>query len=39
MQLHELEPPFKIFYWFACEKFLGKIADKYNIFPYNMENL
>ena len=40
MQLHALEPLFKIFYTFACKnisscrlKFPGKIADKY------MENL
>ena len=33
MQLHALEPLFKIFYTFSCKGFPGKIADKY------MENL
>ena len=33
MQLHTLAPSYKIFYTFASEIFLGKIADKY------MENL
>ena len=31
--LEDLEPLFKIFYTFVCEKVQGKIADKY------MENL
>ena len=29
MQLYALEPLFKIFYIFACKRFLGKIADKF----------
>ena len=33
MQLHALEPLFKILYTFACKGFPGKTADKY------MENL
>ena len=29
MQLHVLEPLFKIFYTFACKIFLRKSEDKY----------
>ena len=39
MQLHALEPPFKIFYWFACEKLQTNIIYFHKIWKIYSKRL